>query len=85
MYLYNFNYRYQTKIFISNIFLTDKRKHRDSERVLEELENIDDDTDKFGVTFVKIADKKFAKSYGVKTFPALSYFRNKEPIHYEGE
>lgn len=53
--------------------------------MLAELENIDDDTDRFGVQFVKVADKKVAKSYGIKTFPALSFFRNKEPIHYEGK
>ncbi|XP_050711799.1 uncharacterized protein LOC126995938 isoform X1 [Eriocheir sinensis] len=62
-----------------------KKGCKDCDKVLEELENIDDDTDRFGVHFVKIADKKFAKAHGVKTFPALSFFRNKEPIHYEGD
>ncbi|KAK7069265.1 hypothetical protein SK128_025941 [Halocaridina rubra] len=75
-----------------NIFLeeiddmsTDKRSCKDCDKVLSELETIDDDTDRFGVHFVKVADKKLAKSYGVKIFPALSFFRNKEPIHYEGD
>lgn len=63
----------------------DKKSCKDCDKVLAELENIDDDTDRFGVHFVKIADKKYAKSYGVKTFPALSFFRNKEPMHYEGD
>ncbi|XP_045120691.1 uncharacterized protein LOC123510033 isoform X10 [Portunus trituberculatus] len=62
-----------------------KKSCKDCDKVLAELENIDDDTDRFGVHFVKIADKKYAKSYGVKTFPALSFFRNKEPMHYEGD
>lgn len=62
-----------------------KRNCKDCDKVLAELENIDDDTDRFGLQFVKVADKKLAKSYGVKTFPALSFFRNKEPIHYEGD
>ena len=52
--------------------------------MLTELETIDDDTDKFGVQFVKINDKKLAKKYGISEFPALTYFRNKEPIKYEG-
>ena len=43
--------------------------------VLAELEKIDDDTDSFGVDFVKINDKRFAKQYGIKNFPALTYFR----------
>lgn len=37
-----------------------------------------------GVHFVKINDKKLSKQYNVKTYPALTYFRNKEPIAYEG-
>ncbi|CAO1323981.1 unnamed protein product [Diamesa tonsa] len=53
--------------------------------VLAELEKIDDDTDSFGVDFVKINDKRIAKQYGIKNFPALTYFREKEPIIYEGD
>lgn len=45
------------------------------DKVLAELEKIDDDTDSFGVDFVKINDKRLAKQYGIKTFPALTYFR----------
>ncbi|KAG8237451.1 hypothetical protein J437_LFUL015979 [Ladona fulva] len=52
---------------------------------MAELEKIDDDTDVFGVDFVKINDKRLAKQYGIKTFPALTYFREKEPIIYEGD
>ncbi|KAF5299208.1 hypothetical protein FQA39_LY02381 [Lamprigera yunnana] len=55
------------------------------DHVLQELEKIDDDTDKFGVDFVKINDKRLAKQYGIKNFPALTYFREKEPIIYEGD
>ncbi|XP_046997402.1 uncharacterized protein LOC124612943 isoform X1 [Schistocerca americana] len=55
------------------------------DKVLEELEKIDDDTDTFGVDFVKINDKRLAKQYGIKNFPALTYFREKEPIIYEGD
>ncbi|XP_044743399.1 uncharacterized protein LOC123305679 isoform X4 [Chrysoperla carnea] len=55
------------------------------DKVLEELEKIDDDTDTFGVDFVKINDKRLAKQYGIKNFPALTYFREREPIIYEGD
>ncbi|XP_076389661.1 hulk isoform X3 [Megachile rotundata] len=55
------------------------------DKVLAELEKIDDDTDHFGVDFVKINDKRLAKQYGIRTFPALTYFREKEPIIYEGD
>lgn len=36
-----------------------------SERVLENLEKIDDDCDKHGIQFVKIDDKKANKEYGI--------------------
>ncbi|XP_071438980.1 uncharacterized protein hlk isoform X3 [Hetaerina americana] len=55
------------------------------DKVLAELEKIDDDTDVFGVDFVKINDKRLAKQYGIKNFPALTYFREKEPIIYDGD
>ncbi|XP_043272030.1 uncharacterized protein [Venturia canescens] len=55
------------------------------DKVLAELEKIDDDTDTFGVDFVKINDKRLAKQYGIKNFPALTYFREKEPIIYDGD
>ncbi|XP_049820636.1 uncharacterized protein LOC109604293 isoform X4 [Aethina tumida] len=55
------------------------------DRVLQELEQIDDDTDSFGVDFVKINDKRLAKQYGINKFPALTYFREKQPIIYEGD
>ncbi|XP_047510288.1 uncharacterized protein LOC125053115 isoform X3 [Pieris napi] len=55
------------------------------DKVLDELEKIDDDTDSFGVDFVKINDKRLAKQHGITKFPALTYFREKEPIIYEGD
>ncbi|KAL3277968.1 hypothetical protein HHI36_013308 [Cryptolaemus montrouzieri] len=65
-------------------FFTDARSCTTCDRVLEELEQIDDDTDSFGVDFVKINDKRLAKQYGISKFPALTYFREKKPIIYEG-
>ncbi|KOC69939.1 Putative protein disulfide-isomerase C1F5.02 [Habropoda laboriosa] len=63
----------------------DARSCTTCDKVLAELEKIDDDTDHFGVDFVKINDKRLAKQYGIKTFPALTYFREREPIIYEGD
>lgn len=69
----------------SSNFSTDARSCTTCDKVLAELEKIDDDTDHFGVDFVKINDKRLAKQYGIKNFPALTYFREKEPIIYEGK
>jgi len=61
------------------------RSCRNCDKALAKLENIDDDTDHFGVHFVKINDKKLSKQYNIKTFPALTYFRFHDPISYEGD
>lgn len=55
--------------------ISDARSCVTCDTVLAELEKIDDDTDSFGVDFVKINDKRLAKQYGIKNFPALTYFR----------
>ncbi|XP_017491671.1 PREDICTED: protein disulfide-isomerase A5-like [Rhagoletis zephyria] len=53
--------------------------------VLEELENIDDDCEIYGINFVKIQDVNLAKRYGIKNYPALVYFRNGNPLIFDGD
>ncbi|KAL3277969.1 hypothetical protein HHI36_013309 [Cryptolaemus montrouzieri] len=53
--------------------------------ILEELENIDDELDETGIIFVTTEDLTFAKKNGIKTFPKLVFFRNKEPLIYPGD
>lgn len=53
--------------------------------MLEELENIDDDCEIYGINFVKIIDQNLAKRYGIKNYPALVYFRNGNPLIYDGK
>eukprot|EP00095_Tigriopus_kingsejongensis_P009527 maker-scaffold561_size136864-snap-gene-0.22 protein:Tk09527 transcript:maker-scaffold561_size136864-snap-gene-0.22-mRNA-1 annotation:"GL10978" len=55
------------------------------EETLEELEGIDEDAEQFSVHFVKINDKRLAKSYGIKRFPALTFFRDGELTVFEGD
>uniref|UniRef100_A0A1A9WP28 Thioredoxin domain-containing protein n=1 Tax=Glossina brevipalpis TaxID=37001 RepID=A0A1A9WP28_9MUSC len=52
--------------------------------ILEELENIDDDTDKHGIQFVKSNDVKLAHEIGIFAFPALVYYETGVPIMYDG-
>ncbi|XP_054718538.1 uncharacterized protein LOC129227940 [Uloborus diversus] len=58
---------------------------RACEVALLELENIDDDTDLYGISVVRIYDIQVSKRYGIKTFPALVYFRNGNPLIYDGD
>ena len=62
----------------------DKPSCRACDIVLDELENIDDDCEIYGINFVKIQDIPLAKRYGIKTYPALIYFRNGNPLIYDG-
>ncbi|KAL0110128.1 hypothetical protein PUN28_013635 [Cardiocondyla obscurior] len=55
------------------------------DEILEGLEKIDDECDVFGIHMVKIQDPQLAKRYSIKTFPALVYFRNGNPLLFEGD
>lgn len=49
------------------------------------MEQVDDECDVFGIHMVKIQDPQLAKRYSIKTFPALVYFRNGNPLIFEGD
>lgn len=55
------------------------------DNILDELENIDDELDENGIIFVTTEDLVLAKKYGIKSFPKLVFFRNKEPLVYPGD
>lgn len=55
------------------------------EEILEELETIDDDTDKHGIQFVKSNDARLAAEIGIFRFPALVYYETGVPIMYDGK
>lgn len=52
--------------------------------MLEELENIDDECDALGITFVKIDNPEEAVEYGINKVPKLIYFEKGIPTIYEG-
>jgi hypothetical protein len=53
--------------------------------VIAELENIDDELDETGIIFVTTEDTGLAKKSGIKTFPSLVFYRNKDPLLYTGD
>lgn len=67
------------------IFYLDTDDCEQCTKTLEELENIDDDCDRHGITFVKTKDFSVAEQYGVHDFPALVYFENSIPNVFEGK
>lgn len=52
-------------------------------RVIEELENIDDESDKAGIPLIRSQSKTIAEDYGI-TFPSLVYFEDGVPGIYSG-
>merc|ERR1712106_908267 len=62
-----------------------KQNCRTCDQVIAELENIDDECDQYGIQLVKLKDPPVAKRYGIKTFPALVYFRNGNPLTFDGD
>ena len=59
---------------------------QECENVLNELENIDDELDDFGIHLITTEDIKYAGiKLGIRKFPALGMFRNGDFLLYEGE
>jgi len=61
------------------------RNCKRSENILKDMELIDDDAKKSNIEFVKINDKRFGKSFGIKKFPALTFCRGREVMIFEGD
>ncbi|CAG2115189.1 unnamed protein product, partial [Medioppia subpectinata] len=67
------------------VFFYDGDDCLDCDQILQELENIDDDTDKHGIHFVKCEDDEFAREMGITTVPALVYYEQRLPSIYDGD
>lgn len=74
-----------SKLVSDNVLSIDELKQHESATALEKLENIDSETDNLDITFVKMADSRYAKKWGVTKLPALVYFRRRFPSIYRGE
>lgn len=66
-------------------FSIDELNHQESQKALENLETIDGETDNLDITFVKMADPRYARKWGVTKLPALVYFRKRFPSIYRGD
>ncbi len=66
------------------LFFSVEHDHDESTAALEKLENIDSETDNLDITFVKMADSRYARKWGVTKLPALVYFRKRFPSIYRG-
>lgn len=65
--------------------LSDDKDQKKSQKILVELENIDDECDQNKIAFVKIDNDEEAKEYGIDSLPTLVYFEKGIPHVYEGD
>lgn len=63
----------------------DEAHSEESRLITEKLENIDSETDNFDITFVKMADPRYARKWGVTQLPAIVYFRRRFPSIFRGD
>lgn len=81
---WNFLRKYKF-ILLKIIFPPVEHDQEESTNALEKLENIDSETDNLDITFVKMADSRYARKWGVTKLPALVYFRKRFPSIYRGK
>ena len=67
------------------IYPIDTRSCDNCKEILDELEKIDGEADKYGVEFVKNSERAAAKKHGITKFPSLVYFRHREPTVFQGD
>lgn len=75
------NYKINNILFLN--YHLDKPECKKCSKVLQELENIDDEADQLDIGFVKIHDEELAAEYNLGELPALVYYRHQIPIIYE--
>lgn len=66
-------------------FTGDCEEGQKCDKILDDLENIDDELDEAGIIFVTTEEMDVAKKHGIKQLPKLVFFRNKDPLVYDGD
>lgn len=75
----------ETHEYVVVYFTGDCEEGDKCDTILEDLENIDDELDEAGIIFVTTEELELAKKYNLKNLPKLVFFRNKDPLIYEGD
>lgn len=64
---------------------TDHDDDKKAQKIIAELENIDDECEEKDIDFVKTSDEDIDKEYDLETLPALVFYRNKFRTIYTGD
>lgn len=70
---------------MNQFFSTDKEGDKKSQKILQELENIDEECEEKDIDFVKISDDGIEKDYDLPGLPALAFYRHKFRTIYTGD
>lgn len=63
----------------------DKEGDKKSQKIISELENIDDECEEKNIQFIKTSDKGIEKEYDLPDLPSLLFYRNKFRKIYTGK
>lgn len=64
---------------------SDREGDKKAQKILNELENIDDECEEKNIDFVKTSDEGVDKEYDLQTLPALAFYRHKFRTIYNGD
>lgn len=67
------------------MYIPDKEGDKKSQKILQELENIDEECEEKDIDFVKISDEGIEKEYDLPSLPALVFYRHKFRQIYTGD
>lgn len=87
MLLYSFVSTYSKHPIVAKLtsILSDKEGDKKSQKILQELENIDDECEEKDIDFVKTSDDDLEKEYDLPGLPALAFYRNRFREFYSGD
>lgn len=64
--------------------LSDEEGDKKSQKIINELENIDDECEEKDIDFVKTSDDGIQEEYDLPSLPSLVFYRNKFRTIYQG-
>lgn len=67
------------------LFVLDKEGDKKSQKILQELENIDDECEEKDIDFVKISDEDIQKEFDLASLPSLAFYRKRFRNVYTGD
>lgn len=67
------------------LLLADAEGDKKAQKILNELENIDDECEEKDIDFVKTSDDDIDKEYDLPGLPALAFYRHKFRTIYTGK